>query len=190
MTDPDQIPSEARKSAVLIPVFVELQASGTREYVYSDSVTVNSSSKILLTKRTETVEHHKGQISFPGGRHEDSDTSLLETALRETEEEVGISRDSIEIIGELNPVFIPPTRFVVAPFIGLVHGNPPVFLNSDESAESIFVPIQHLMEESNTRLETYTYNGLNFQMTTYHYNGHRIWGATARMIHHFLRKLK
>ena len=165
-----------KKAAVLIPVFT------------SPGLPFNQS-EILFTIRTDTVEHHKGQISFPGGHHERTDGSLQETALRETEEETGIPRSAIQVVAELEPVFIPVTKFNVTPFVGHITGNPQIILNIAESREIIKVPIHHLLEPTNQKLETYEYNGVRFELPAFYFNEHRIWGATARMLSQYLQKL-
>ncbi len=147
-------------------------------------------SKILLTVRTDLVEHHKGQISFPGGKKDPTDSSLLETALRETEEEVGIPRSEIKIVGELPPIPTVKTDYIVSTFIGIIDSDPKLQLNTHEIDSVLFVPIRHLLDPANSVLETYTLGGLQYKIKAYSFEGHRIWGATGRILQMFLENEK
>lgn len=146
--------------------------------------------RILLTKRTETVEHHKGQISFPGGGVDPEDTSLEHTALRETWEEVGIHPDHVEVLGRLDDI-VTISDFLVTPIVGVLHVAPYAFVTSDhEVAVVLETPIRHLLDEANLVIETREQNGRVVQSPAYWWEGHRIWGATARMLERFLDMLR
>lgn len=186
LQDPDLIPA-----AVLIALLVDSNDDSGETVHFKGKtglIKVPLSTKIVLTVRTQTVEHHKGQISFPGGVFESHDSSLEETALRETHEEIGLKREFIEIIGELPEVPTVATRFRVTPYIGLVREYPEFEPNAHEIGEILLVPLYHLLDATNSVLETYERNGMNFKIRAYHFNSHRIWGATGSMLQTFLEK--
>jgi 8-oxo-dGTP pyrophosphatase MutT (NUDIX family) len=144
---------------------------------------------ILLSKRTSQVEHHKGEICFPGGRKDPGDVTLLDTALRETYEEMGIHPENIELLGEVDDV--PTTsRFLISPFVGAIP-YPYEFAPSErEVAEILEVPISELMNPDNFRDETRIINGQVVVFPSYAYKGHLIYGATARVLKRFLELLE
>ena len=140
---------------------------------------------ILLTKRSEGVEHHKGQVCFPGGVHDRLDETLWHTALRETKEELGVTPSSIGFLGELGNIFT-PSGFEVHPFVGFAREEYRLNPNSGEIDEAFTVPLSHLMDEKNRHFVTRNYNGQEYQDTVFIYNSHQIWGATGRIITEFL----
>jgi 8-oxo-dGTP pyrophosphatase MutT (NUDIX family) len=143
---------------------------------------------LILNKRTDKVEHHKGEISFPGGAQDPQDTSFLDTALRETEEEMGIRRSDVEVLGELDDV---PTRsgFLIHPFVGLIPYPCEFRPSDDEVAEVLEVPLSHLFESENARKEAHIAGGELNSSSAYVYQEHLIYGATAKIIEQFLRLL-
>lgn len=145
--------------------------------------------RILLSKRTSHVEHHKGEICFPGGRKDPGDVTLLDTALREAYEELGIRPESIELLGEVDDV--PTTsRFLISTFVGAIP-YPYEFVPSEsEVAEVLEVPISALMDPDNFRDETRIINGQVVVFPSYAYMGHLIYGATARVLKRFLELLE
>jgi 8-oxo-dGTP pyrophosphatase MutT (NUDIX family) len=146
--------------------------------------------RVLLTRRTDTVEHHKGQVSFPGGGVHAADADLSVTALRETWEEVGVRPDDVELFGRLDDV-ITVSNYLVAPYVGVLLHGPYEFVPSEiEVAEVFAPPIAHLLDDANLELETREVNGRVRLTPAYHYGGHRIWGATARMLQEFLELLR
>ncbi|MBC3883300.1 CoA pyrophosphatase [Undibacterium sp. LX40W] len=147
--------------------------------------------QILLTQRAAHLHHHAGQISFPGGRVDDTDLSPLHTALREAEEEIGLQEQQVEFLGQL-PAYYTGTGFVVTPMVALVH--PPLDLRSDpfEVASIFEVPLDFLMNpRHHQRREVTLPNGLGRrQFYAMPYQEYFIWGATAGMLRnlfHFLR---
>ncbi len=145
---------------------------------------------ILLTERSTTVEHHKGQISFPGGGVDESDGSAEETALRETFEEVGIPPDGIEILGRLDDVRT-GTEFLVTPVVGLLDEAPHGFTPSPfEVAEVLEVPLAHLLNPDNFIEEHRERDGVAFVSPAYDFEGRRIWGVTARILTRLLELLR
>lgn len=153
-----------RPAAVLVPLVK-----------HGDGLTV------LLTQRTDHLHHHPGQISFPGGRVEDGDESALETALRETEEEIGLLRSSIEVLGEL-PEYRTVTGFAITPIVGVV--APPLELRLDDfEVASVFeVPLAFLLDARNEERHRIEYRGVLREYSAMPYRGRFIWGATAGML--------
>lgn len=136
---------------------------------------------VLLTLRNASLPHHAGQISFPGGRIEATDASAAETALRETEEEIGLARANVEIVGRLDD-YITGTGFLVAPIVGLIH--PPYALSPDPSeVEAVFeVPLAFFLDPANHRRESRMFNGIERRFYAMPYGDKYIWGATAAML--------
>lgn len=145
---------------------------------------------VLFTQRTDQVEHHKGQISFPGGTLSDSDESLLATALRETFEEIGVRPEDVEVIGQLDDI-LTISNFRVTPYVGILHSESdhPFVLNEEEVAEVVQVPLSHLLDDRNMELEVRQWHGRQVLVPAYTYDGRRIWGATARILRQFLELL-
>lgn len=137
---------------------------------------------VVLTRRTDTLRGHSGQISFPGGRRDPDDASFTATALRETCEEIGICDDSIEILGTLSPFYIPPSNFNVYPSVGAVDYDPVFFPNEYEVAEVFTFPLRDLLDPTFKHDEFRTFNGFRFKAPYYLVNGHKVWGATAVML--------
>ena len=144
---------------------------------------------ILLNKRSDQVEYHKGEISFPGGARDPEDRDSLETALRETEEEMGIQRDDVTILGELDEVAT-RSRFRIQVYVGTIRYPYPFRPSAIEIAEVLEVPITALKEPSNLRVETRWEEGEPVTAYSYAYNGHLIFGATARILEQFLGLLE
>ena len=144
---------------------------------------------VLLTRRTDHLHHHPGQISFPGGRVEAADTSPIDTALRETQEEIGLDRRHIELIGTL-PDYLTGTGFRVTPLVGLV--TPPFELTLDafEVAEAFEVPLSHFLDPANHEQHSIVHEGRVRQFHAMPYQGYFIWGATAGIIMSLYRVLR
>ena len=153
-----------RPAAVLIPLYVREKALWT-----------------LFTKRTDMVEHHKGQISFPGGGVSDRDANLWETAIRETEEEIGVPRASVRILGAL-PKLQTVTDFEVSPFVGAIPYPVPFAPHAGEVESIIEVPMAYLLDPTVVEERAVKWKGRDLLTLVYHYRGHAIWGATARIL--------
>lgn len=145
---------------------------------------------VLLTRRTEHLRDHAGQISFPGGRVETHDDDVVATALRETEEEVGLARQYVEVIGCL-PIYTTVTAFQVTPVVGLVTPGFTLALDSFEVAEAFEVPLQFLMTPAHHRRHELEFEGRKRQFLSMPWRGpdaagtqrdYFIWGATAAML--------
>lgn len=136
---------------------------------------------VLLTRRSEELKSHAGQVSFPGGRMESGDQNITETALRETHEEVGIRPDQVDIAGYLPPMPT-VTGYAVTPIVGLV--TPAISLTLDErEVELAFeVPLSFLLDRQNERWSERDLRGMIIKIVEFHYAEQRIWGATANIV--------
>jgi len=152
------------RAAVLIPLFKK-----------------NGEYYVLLTRRTDKVRHHKGQISFPGGR-QDPGEDFLATALREAKEEMGIEAKDVRILGELDDMCTVASDFCIAPFVGLIPYPYPFKINRHEIEEIIEVPLSVFLDETKFREEFRSHNGEPVPVYFYQHDEHTIWGATARIL--------
>ena len=141
---------------------------------------------LVFAKRTDTVGTHRGQIAFPGGTVDPGDASLLEAALRECEEEVGLSRAAVEPLGALDDTETFATNFVITPWIGVI--RQPVAWRPDgaEIERVIEVPFASLAAPGGLRVEQWERDGVTRPVYFFDYNGDTIWGATARIVKHYL----
>ncbi len=163
----DQLKPRLRAAGVLIPV-----------------VDRPETPSILLTKRSKDLRHHAGQVSFPGGVMESDDEDIVATALRETHEEVGIAPGYIDVAGYLQPIAT-ITGYAVTCVIGIV--DHPVELQAHplEVDEIFEVPLPFLLDEANMEVTEGEFEGARLPVASFHYEGHRIWGATAGMLVRF-----
>jgi 8-oxo-dGTP pyrophosphatase MutT (NUDIX family) len=152
------------RAAVLIPLFKK-----------------NEEYHVLLTRRTHKVSHHKGQISFPGGR-QDKGEDLLSTALREAKEEMGIAEKDVHLLGELDDICTVASDFCVSPFVGLIPYPYPFKVNRHEIEEIIEVPLSVFLDENKFREEFRERNGEPLRVYFFQHEDHTIWGATARIL--------
>jgi 8-oxo-dGTP pyrophosphatase MutT (NUDIX family) len=143
---------------------------------------------VVLNKRSEQVEHHKGEISFPGGAKDPGDVDSLGTALRETEEEMGISPAQVTILGELDEIAT-NSRFHVKVFVGSIPPGCRFKPSALEIAEVLEVPIAVLQDPANRRVETRWEDGAPVTNYSYAYQEHLVFGATARILRQFLELL-
>jgi 8-oxo-dGTP pyrophosphatase MutT (NUDIX family) len=137
---------------------------------------------VILTRRTDSLSSHSGQISFPGGKHNAEDESFTITALRETCEELGICNGAIQVIGMLSRLYIPPSNFEVYPTVGLLEEPPLLAPNPHEVAEVFTLPLHQLLDSSLKRSEEWDFNGTKVTIPFYAIQGHKVWGATAIML--------
>jgi len=135
---------------------------------------------LLYTLRSLQVRDHKGQISFPGGVQETSDSNLIQTALRESEEEIGLKPGSVEIIGELEDI-LTPTQYRITPFVGLIPHPYSFTLNAIEIAELVEVPLNFLLEPANLCYGRPDIEDCQWDTPFFRYERHTIWGATGRI---------
>ncbi len=162
-----------------------------------NSSTCNSSVLILLFPENETIKTvlikrpdyngvHSGQISFPGGKSENNESSV-ETALRETKEELGINPGSIQVIGGLTPLYIPPSNFLVKPYVGLMSEVPVIKPDKFEVDGYFKIDLSFFLNNNSITHEIIKLsNGLNVKTPCYNYNGNIVWGATAMIMKEFV----
>ena len=140
---------------------------------------------ILLTKRTEHLNHHRGEISFPGGSAEPDDTDLLQSALRETWEEVGIAPEDVEVLGVLDD-FYSVHNYLVTPYVGIFPSHYPLRINTWEIERVLQVPLSHLLRPEIFRTEDWNWKGRQHPVHFYTYGEDEIWGLTAAILKQFL----
>ncbi len=158
-------------AAVLVPIIIR-----------------NEGLRIILTKRTEQLKEHPGQISFPGGRVEDDDRDFQHTALRETEEEIGLQSNQIKIIGELDQ-YIVGTGYIVNPIVGII--EPPFKLSrqKEEVAEIFEIPLDFAIAQENFTRYARDHNGIIRHHFAITWQDYFIWGATAGMLRNLSERL-
>ena len=151
----------------------------------------NDELHLVLTRRRDDLNSHAGQISFPGGRKEETET-LLMTALRETEEEIGVAPSQVEVVGLLHSLYIPPSDFKVHPFVAwAIDGKRPSFTpNEDEVDEIIEVPLRVLMNPATRQAEPWDFQGHKITVPYYAVAGYKVWGATAMMLSELFERLR
>jgi len=143
--------------------------------------------QVLLTQRTDHLHDHAGQVSFPGGRREHHDTSSVETALRETREEIGLAEEFIEVVGLLDD-YETGTGFRVTPVVGFVSEGFTLALDSFEVAEVFEVPLAYLFDPSNHQTRSREIAGKRRKYYLFEYQDRVIWGATAGMLMNLYRR--
>jgi len=158
---------------VLVPLFIAAAASEPH---------------IVLTRRRSDLRRHAGEISFPGGRRDAEDVSLLDTALREAEEEIGLTRTQVTPIGGLPPTSTFVTNYVIHPFVGTIPEGIAWQLSPREVDAVLELPLGAVRSgRTRTRMER---RGISFETDAYIVDEHLIWGATARILEHLLERLQ
>jgi len=158
------LPESYKPAAVLVPLVKR-----------SSGVTV------LLTQRTEDMPSHAGQVAFPGGRRHPEDIDAIATALRETEEEVGIERRFVDVIGTVDR-YRTGTGYEITPVVGVVEPGFVTRADPREVADVFEVPLDHFLDEKNHRVDSRDYNGRQRRYYAMPYGERYIWGATAGML--------
>lgn len=167
-----QVPG-MQSAAVLMPLFEE-----------------DGLARVILTKRPDTMPSHRGDVAFPGGKlHPDVDRSLLEAALREAEEEIGLPRYSVEIVAELDTLSTVTTRFLIAPFVGLLTQRPALVPHPGEVVRVFDVALAELLADGIHREEQWGIGPISRPVHFFELAGETIWGATARILAGFLSVL-
>ena len=170
-TAPD-IQSSFKKAAVLVPIVLRA-----------------AEPHVILTKRADHLNKHAGQISFPGGRAEEEDATVVHTALRESEEEIGLDPGYVDIIGRLN-TYLTVTNYAVTPIVGLVEPVNNLVAEVSEVDEIFEVPLRFLLDMSNHQKHSGYHNGIERFWYAMPYGDYYIWGATAGMIRDLSERVK
>jgi len=145
---------------------------------------------LLLMRRANTVEYHKGEVSFPGGVVDERDDNLESTAKRETFEEIGIKEKDIEMLGQLDDMTTITSRFIVHPFVGIVPFPYEFNINRREVEHLIEIPLQFFLDPSQPRAFPIHYKGDTFETPAFIYEGIVIWGATERILENFISVIR
>jgi len=146
---------------------------------------IDSYLHLVLTRRTEQVGNHKGQISLPGGAREPEDHSLLETALRETREELGIRTDQLQLLGPLTSLYIPPSNYCIHPYVAYADVRPDFNPEPTEVEELLEMSLNHLLDPITREEEDWHLRGRPVVVPFYRLGEHKIWGATAMVLSEF-----
>ncbi len=143
---------------------------------------------MVFTRRRTDLRRHAGEISFPGGRRDPEDASLKDTALREAEEEIGLHRGEVDVLGELPPTSTFVTNYVIHPFAGMIPAGLAWRVSEREVDAVLELPLDVLRaSRTRTRIER---RGIEFETDAYIVDDHLIWGATARILEHLLERLR
>ncbi len=184
----DQPPSDAgwnRSELIdLLPPGPPVEAA-----VLAGIIPRESGPQVLLTRRTDTLRHHGGQVGFPGGRMEADDHDAVAAAIRESDEEIALRHDQVQVLGYLDP-FVTITGYRVMPVVAVID---PAFVavpQPDEVAEVFEVPLAYLMEPGNLRQVEIEHRGRIRHVLEYSWPGQRIWGATAAILYNLRRRLE
>ena len=162
-----------RKASVLIPI--------TRHGA-------GNNSEIVLTVRSENLNSHAGQVSLPGGSEDDRDVDVVATALRESEEEIGLARDKVEVIGRLGDMAL-PSGFQITPIVGLIEPGLQFKPCPIEVAEIFHVPLSLLLDKNAYTSSTMTYDKQSRKVLELQFERFRIWGATAAILYHLAQMI-
>jgi 8-oxo-dGTP pyrophosphatase MutT (NUDIX family) len=143
---------------------------------------------VVLTRRRADLRRHAGEIAFPGGRQDPGDADLTETALREAEEEIGLTREVVTLLGDLPPISTFATNYLIHPFVGLIPAGQRWRVSPREVDAVLELPLRELQESrTRTRLQR---RGISFETDAYLLDGHLIWGATYRILANLLERLQ
>lgn len=173
--NPDVVLPEGRKlrpAGVLVPVIAG--ANGA---------------EVLLTKRSSRLKHHPGQIAFPGGKQDEGDADVIAAALREAEEEVGLPRQHVQVLGTL-PTHETVTGFLVTPVVGWIDATFDVVTEPGEVAEAFRVPLSHVMDATQFTIQSRRWRGTRRRYYTVPFGPYYIWGATARILRGLAQRME
>jgi NTP pyrophosphohydrolases including oxidative damage repair enzymes len=137
--------------------------------------------RVVFTKRSAHLPHHAGQISFPGGAWEEGDASSLDTALRETQEEIGVPPEQVEVVGRLDQI-VTVTNFLITPHVGIIEGDVSFEISPVEVERLVLVPLAKVVDINSYHHQEITWDGMIFRQMMLTHNGDLIWGATARIL--------
>jgi 8-oxo-dGTP pyrophosphatase MutT (NUDIX family) len=142
----------------------------------------------VFTRRATDLRRHAGEISFPGGRRDPEDVALADTALREAEEEIGLPRGHVRLLGELPPTSTFVTNYLIHPFVGLIPAGLAWRMSANEVDAVLELPLGALRQSrTRTKMER---RGISFETDAYILDDHLIWGATARILEHLLERVE
>lgn len=167
---------ERRSRRVVEPVD-RVPAAVLMLFVYRDG-----EPHLVFTQKTQTVPHHQGQFSFPGGVVERADASRVETALREAREEIGLDAGDVDVLGMLDDVPTGTSRFVITPVVALARGAPALRADGREIERILEVPLRRLLDPASFRQELWERDGALHPVLFYAYGDDVVWGATARIL--------
>lgn len=175
--------------------FKELQSSYDTSKAIQGSVLIflfpeNKSVKTILILRQQYEGVHSGQVSFPGGRKEKDDKTLVETALRESEEEVGINADKVMVIGNLTEIYIPPSNFLVLPVVGYILTKPNLKAEKSEVAKILEVGLSDFFDKNIIKKKEFDGRGYKIKAPYYDILGQAVWGATAMILSELLEVIR
>jgi len=180
---------EELKEALLKYQFRKLPHGGKRPSAVMILIkNINSTPSVLLTKRSEKVSTHKGQMSLPGGSFDSEDIEILNCAFRETEEEVGVSKDKIDFLGRFDD-YVSIFGFHIATFAGVIDSETTYKISEDEIDDYIEVPLSIFINKEYYKTEIYTHEDQDYTIYFYKYKNFEIWGLTARILTDFAKKI-
>ncbi len=162
------IPDTARQSGVLLALFIK-----------------EENLHLVIIERTKDGGVHSGQLAFPGGKKEDNDKTIVETALREANEEVGINCNDVTVIGKLTELYIPASNFVIYPVVGFCNTEPLLIPSDNEVSSIMTYPLAQIFSNKGNQTANVVYNAIEMKIKTIAYNlpdDKYIWGATAMIL--------
>lgn len=185
----EDLPGEIAQKKMLAKTRIQVDFPNLEEHAIPSAVLIllyqdMDDIHFFLTERTENVQHHKGQISLPGGSWEDGE-HLHETAMRETEEEIGVPIKDIEIICELTPLFVKVTGYMIHPFVGFINYKPTLVPHTGEVSNDFSVSLSDLLNSKNIKNELWTIRGTPVDVPFFQFDKYKVWGATAMILSEF-----
>jgi 8-oxo-dGTP pyrophosphatase MutT (NUDIX family) len=164
------------------PPSLSATAAGLRPAAVLFPIVERSTPSALFTRRTDDLPSHAGQICFPGGKYHTDDETLIRTALREVEEEIGLPPDQVEVAGFLDSHVTANTGFAILPVVGFLSPDYRLAIDPGEVAEVFEAPLAYILDPQNQARRSLERNGVRREFYAIDYQGHTIWGATAAMI--------
>lgn len=171
VSSPELAEKNFRRAAVLIPIITDLDEAA-----------------IVLTLRTEHLSSHPGQVAFPGGKEDPGDAGPVHTALRESEEEIGLPADAVRVIGRLGELLM-PSGYCVTPIVGLLSAHTPLVASPREVAHIFRLPLRLALDPAQYQRCKVTYDHTEREILEMQFESYRIWGATAAILHHLAREI-
>lgn len=183
---PEDLPGEIAQKKMLAVPRIKVEFPNLEEHAIPSAVLIllyqdDYEIHFFLTERTDQVQHHKGQISLPGGSWEAGE-HLYETALRETEEEIGVPRNNIKIISALTPLFVIVTGYMIHPFVGYINYKPKLVPHPGEVSNDFSVSLSELLDPNNTKKEIWEIHGTPADVPFFKFGQYKVWGATAMIL--------